>query len=224
MSVDQDFKVYFYILLILAICTVSTLVFYFARGETAFSTNLFSEFLSIIITVLILDWYFKRHEAKKWEGTEIRVSKKLEKLLIIYNKILRNYFEFPVPSSYTEMLEQSTKIQVELEKLQSIDDENWDLIMGKMKKFENQLNKIIISFESRLNYTQHELIMDIEENLEKLEKNYGASIKLRRDLFSKVNKEFNELMIEEMTSILENLLALDKTRKYPPSYGEKYDK
>jgi archaellum component FlaC len=138
-------------------------------------------------------------------------------------KILRNYFDFSAPSSYNEMLDQSKKILVELEKLQSIDDKEWDVIMGKMEKFENQLNNITMFFESRLSYTQHELIMDIQDNLERLEKNYGASKKLRRDLFSKINEEFYELMIEEMTSILENLLELDKTRKHLTSYGEKYD-
>ena len=224
MGIDQEYKNYLYILIILAALTISSLLYYFIGNETNFSTNLFSEFLSIIITVLILDWYFKRHEEKKWEGTDIRISKKLEKLLIIYNKILRNHFKLSVPSSYEEMLEQSQKILLELEKVQSIADEDWDVIMEKMVTFDNQLNKIIMSFESRLNYTQHELIMDIEENLEKLEKNYSASKKLRRDLFSKVNEEFNELMIEEMASILRNLMELDKTRKYPANYGDQYDK
>lgn len=213
------------IILVLIFLTAVSLVFYLFNVETNLSTNLFSEFISIIVTVVIIKWLYERHMEQQWTGTEKRISKRIENIIIIYSRILRLGLDLPLTVDYEglernkehiKIYEESIKtLKLSKEKLsQPKPNISWNKIMVEISEFEKHLDKIMRSFEPKLNSRQHELLMDIEETLEKLQRNLEAY----EDQIIP-NWTFEEDMVGEVNQMIDNLLELNKTRKLPNDMG-----
>jgi hypothetical protein len=213
------------IILVLIFLTAVSLVFYLFNVETNLSTNLFSEFISIIVTVVIIKWLYERHMEQQWTGTEKRISKRIENIIIIYSRILRLGLDLPLTVDY-EGLERNKEhikiyeesintLKLSKEKLSQLKlNISWNKIMVEISEFEKHLDKIMRSFEPKLNSRQHELLMDLEETLEKLQRNLEAY----EDQITP-NWTFEEDMVGEVNQMIDNLLELDKTRKLPNDMG-----
>lgn len=147
-----------------------------------FFVNLATELLGIVITVAYVDWILTRNEAERWRGTDTRIQ---ERLMIFSNALIsgiRAGLGFgPDVLSETVMLSgnpdlmhrEVLRVAVHVlepsarSRLDRLDQPGWKQLAAHIQATWGEAERLIEGFGSRLGPRQMELMLDIQQALER---------------------------------------------------------
>ena len=147
-----------------------------------FFINLATEIIGIIITISYVNWVLERHEKKKWQTTEERVTNRLLILLngivggirngvgispdIIDNRVLvtgntqainkeimRAAIEIVLPAIYQQVF--------------LLQEKNWRNLAENLQNANHQVITFLEMFQNRLSPFQISTLLDIQEKIER---------------------------------------------------------
>jgi CheY-like chemotaxis protein len=204
--------------------TTLTLVFAvlsFAFEGKGFLTNLTTEFISIVVTITYVNWVFKRDKVKKWEDADRRISKRLEIISNSFITILRTNFKMTFvffddgfykirPSSSTELLKVAQEVfnPIIFDKFRAMEASKWKIIIERLEEILKQIDRVLIYYGTKLNPKKYALLLDIQEELEDIIKEYKAFQEIfdNPDNFGNVDDTLKTIMAGKIRTIF-NLLV-----------------
>lgn len=193
----------------------------------SFFTNLTTEFISIVVTVTYVNWVFKSHKVKKWEETDRRISRRLEILANSYVTALRTNLGLTLvyldeesfkirPSTNLKLLMVAKAVidPIIYGKILLMDVKNWKLLISHLENILDQIDRIIMFYGSKLNPQKYAIILDIQEELEDIVKEYRAL----QDIFDKpdpsrdLDKYLKAIIAEKIKRIFKLLTKLEQIK------------
>lgn len=152
------------ILAIIAICTA--LISHWWFSTEGFFINLTTEFLGILVTVLLVNHLLVRQEQDRWRQTDKRIQQHIEKVVDVVADItsLLSIEEVPLQ----ELREGNPSLL--LSRLNRLDKEHWGQLQALANLTAKNVEWVIGMFQFRLNPdTQLPALLDMHESALKLE-------------------------------------------------------
>lgn len=220
----------YYLFLPLSLLTLFfAILSFFYRGES-FSTNLTTEFISIVVTVTYVNWVFRRHKVKEWEETDKRISRRLDivsnSLITSLRTIFKMCFLFFDGESY-EIRISSTSNNLEVareviyphvfEKLLFLDVENWKILIIQLEDVLKQIDRILMIYGNKLNSEKYSALLDIQGELEDIIKEYKAMPEFFTNSYvsdnhQKIGEDLKKIVAGKLKKILNSLTKLDQIK------------
>lgn len=181
----MDKQIFKKLILPLSLLTIMSFILNCFFSFYGFFINLSTELISIIITVLYVDYIIKKRELENWINVEKQVSGELRIYINATISTIRTAFNIDIfnlikyPINIDAMNQELIKFSKEilepntLKKVSNINQNEWKIFINQILNLRNEGDRLLTIFNAKLNPQQYEYFLLIQYCLKSIHNSYS---------------------------------------------------